>query len=237
VVDAVLFDWGHTLMDWVWDDELLEAGHRAGLEAIGRDEAAVTHRFREAYEHLFWAEGVVDELEYPGLVRQLLGDVGIELDDGELTRFLEAEHAAWTPARRLGAHTHALLDSLRARGLKLALVSNAFDPGWLLRRDLDELGITERIDAAVFSSEVGKRKPHPLIFETALEAVGVPPERALFVGDRLVEDVRGAGELGMRTVQALWFRADEHENGAEPDFQAFTAMDVFNVVRRLNELE
>jgi len=85
----------------------------------------------------------------------------------------------------------------------------------------------------VFSSGVGIRKPHAPIFERALEALGVRPDRALFVGDRLYEDVRGAGELGMTTVQALWFRADEHPDGREPDFQAFTMHDVLNVVRRL----
>jgi FMN phosphatase YigB (HAD superfamily) len=53
------------------------------------------------------------------------------------------------------------------------------------------------------------------------------------VGDRRYEDVRGAGELGMTTVQALWYRADDDERGVEPDFEAFTPMDVLNVVRRL----
>jgi FMN phosphatase YigB (HAD superfamily) len=62
----------------------------------------------------------------------------------------------------------------------------------------------------------------------------VPAEETLFVGDRLYEDVRGAAELGMTTVQALWFRAEETPDGAEPDFQAFTQMDVLNIVRRLN---
>jgi putative hydrolase of the HAD superfamily len=95
------------------------------------------------------------------------------------------------------------------------------------------MGVAERLDFSVFSSEVGMRKPHPAIFERALAALGVEPQRALFVGDRLYEDVRGAGELGMTTVQALWFRADEHPEGREPDFQAFTQMDVLNVVRRL----
>src|SRR5207248_5410145 len=97
-----------------------------------------------------------EEHEYPGLVRQLLGDFGVEVDDEELTRFLEAEHAAWNPARQLAAHTPALLESLRERGLKLGLVSNAFDPGWLLRGDFDQMGLAERLDFAVFSSEVGK---------------------------------------------------------------------------------
>ena len=224
-------------MEFAYDPSLVEAGQRAGLEALGRDglpEAdAITARFREHYEPMFWQPGTLEEIEYPGLVRELLGHFGIELSDEELGRFLEAEHAAWEPARILGSTTHALLESLRSRGLRLGLVSNAFDPGWLLHRDLDQMGIAERIDFAVFSSEVGKRKPHPAIFERALEALEVAPAEAMFVGDRLYEDVRGAGELGMTTVQAVWFRADEHLGGGEPDFQAFTQMDVLNFADRL----
>ena len=234
---AVLFDWGHTLMDWVPDERLLEAGHRAGLNALAREslpavDALATH-FRERYEPLLWAPGTIEEIEYPGLVRSLLRDFDVEVTDEELARFLEAEHAAWQPARRLAATSHALLDALRGRGLSLGIVSNAFDPGWLLQRDLEQMDLAARLDVAVFSSEVGYRKPHPLIFERALAALGVEPEHALFVGDRLYEDVRGASELGMTTVQALWFRADEHPDGAEPDFQAFTQMDVLNFVDRL----
>jgi len=148
-------------------------------------------------------------------------------------RFLAAEHAAWEPARLVGAQTHALLDSLRERRLLTGLVSNAFDPGWLLHEDLARMGLAERLDAAVFSSEVGMRKPHPAIFEEVLSRLGVGAGEALFVGDRRYEDMRGAKELGMTTVLALWFRADDDERGAEPDFEAFTPMDVLNVVRRL----
>jgi len=237
MLKAVLFDWGDTLMEFGYDPALLEAGQRAGLEALGRDglpEAdAITAHFREHYEPLFWVPGTLEEIEYPGLVRELLGHFGIELADDELDRFLEAEHAAWNPSRVLGATTHALLESLRARGLRLGLVSNAFDPGWLLHCDLEQMGVAERIDFAVFSSEVGKRKPHPEIFERALEALEVAPAEAMFVGDRLYEDVRGANEVGMTTVQAVWFRADEHPEGGEPDHQAFTQMDVLNFADRL----
>ena len=69
-------------------------------------------------------------------MRRLLGEFDIEVDDDELDRFLEAEHAAWRPACQLASTTHALLESLRERGLKLGLVSNAFDPPDLLHRDL-----------------------------------------------------------------------------------------------------
>ena len=237
MLEAVLFDWGDTLMQFAYSPELVSAGHRAGLEAIGRgdfpDVETVTARFREEYEPLFWAPGTIEEIEYPQLVRRLLADFGVEIDDEVLGRYLEAEHRAWEPARILAANTHPLLEALRERGLKLGLVSNAFDPGWLLHRDLEQMGLAQRLDFSVFSSEIGLRKPHPAIFEHALGALGVEPERTLFVGDRLFEDVRGAAELGMTTVQALWFRADEHPDGAEPDHRAFTQLDVLNVVRRL----
>jgi putative hydrolase of the HAD superfamily len=237
VLKAVLFDWGDTLMDFRYDEELVETAFRAGLAALERDEMAraadITAHFRERFEPLFWAPGTIEEIEYPGLIREALSHFEVEVSDEELARFLEAEHAAWAPARVLGATTHALLDSLRERGLHLGLVSNAFDPGWLLQRDLADMGLSDRLDVAVFSSEVGKRKPHPEIFERALDALGVQPEEALFVGDRLYEDIRGAGELGMTTVQALWFRADDHPEGGEPNYEAFTQMDVLNIADRL----
>jgi putative hydrolase of the HAD superfamily len=237
MVDAVLFDWGDTLFHFAYDEALLEAGWEAGLASLdrdglpGHDESAA--RFREKYMPLLWVPGSVDEVEYPEMVREVLEGFGVELDHDELERFLEAEHSAWDPARELGAHTHALLDSLRGRGLRTGLVSNAFDPGWLLHRDLERMGLAERLDVAVFSSEVGKRKPHPTIFQAALERLGVDPARTLFVGDRRYEDVRGAKELGMTTVQALWFRVDDDERGVDPDYEAYTPMDVLNVVRRL----
>jgi HAD superfamily hydrolase (TIGR01509 family) len=237
-VDAVLFDWGDTLFHFAYDESLLEAGWEAGLTAIGRDDELPAHdetaaHFRERYFPLLFVPGSVEEVEYPGMIREVLGEFGVSVSDEELRRFLEAEHAAWVPARQMGAQSHALLDSLRERGLKTGLVSNAFDPGWLLHEDLQRMGLSERLDTAVFSSEVGKRKPHPLPFEIALSRLGAAPERSVFVGDSLSADIAGAGALGMTTVQALWFRVDEDEVDVEPDHEAFTPMDVLNVVRRL----
>jgi HAD superfamily hydrolase (TIGR01509 family) len=235
VLAAVLFDWGDTLMRWDFDHGLLAAGHRAGIEQLGLEpDARVTARFVDEYLPGLWAPGMLEEVQYAGLVRCLLGEFGIEPDDEALDLFLEAEHRAWAPARRLASTTHTLLETLRDRGLRLGLVSNALDPPWLLHRDLADFGVAERLDAAVFSSEVGWRKPHAAIFERALELTGEDAARTLMVGDRLREDVGGAAALGMTTCQALWFRADESGAGPKPDFQAFTQMDVLRVVERLS---
>ena len=234
MLDAVLFDWGDTLMRWAPEPELVVAGHEAGLRAIGRSPVpALTERFRDAYLPLFWLPGTLEELEYPAQVHALLDEFGIVVSDAELELFLEAEHAAWQPARQLAATTHALLETLRERGLKLGVVSNAIDPPGLLHRDLAQFGVAGLLDVAVFSSEVGWRKPHAAIFERALQRLGVEASRTLFVGDTLASDIAGAAAVGMRTCQALWFRVDENHAAPEADFQAFTQMDVLTIVKRL----
>ncbi|MET0260397.1 MAG: hypothetical protein ABW227_04830, partial [Gaiellaceae bacterium] len=78
MLDAVLFDWGDTLMQFVYSPELVAAGHRAGLAAIGQEERPeLTEHFREEYEPLFWAPGTIEEIEYPPLVLRLLRDFEI----------------------------------------------------------------------------------------------------------------------------------------------------------------
>ena len=238
MLEAVLFDWGSTLMDFVWDDALVEEGHRAGLRALGRDDpeelARLSAHFRERYLPLLHAPGTLEEVEYPGLVRELLAHFGIEASDDELNRYLEAEHEAWDPAMQVG------VDERRAaRGAPEPRTQDRAG----LERDRPRAGCS----ASTSSGRAWRRTSTPSSSprrsasasrtrrstRRALSELGVAPERTLFVGDRLVEDVRGPAELGMTTVQAIWFRADENPDGIEPDYQAFTQMDVLNVVERL----
>jgi putative hydrolase of the HAD superfamily len=232
VLEAVLFDWGGTLMQFEWDDELLASGHRAGLAALGRagEAPAFSTRFVDEKLPALRAPGAAARLDYGDELRDLLGPLG----DNELVRFLDAEHAAWRPARALVGSAHALLESLRGRGLRLGVVANTWpDPPRLVRRELDELGVTSRVDAIVLSGEVGWRKPHPAIFARAAAELEIALENSLFVGDRLADDVQGAAAVGMTTVQALWFRVDDDAADAEPDYLAFIPVDVLSIVRRL----
>jgi HAD superfamily hydrolase (TIGR01509 family) len=225
VLEAVLFDWTNTLVEFTWDDDLLVAGHEAALAAIGReDDGGFTDRYRPVV-----LERATTTDDYGGLLRSLLGD----LSDDEVDRFIDAEHAVWQPAHALLESAHALLESLRSRGLKTGIVANSWpEPGRVLRADLDALGLSQLFDVCVFSSDVGFAKPAPEIFMRALDQIGVNPLAAMHVGDSLTGDVQAAANLGMTTVQALWFKADD-TSGIEPDFMAFTAMDVLNAVRRL----
>ena len=124
LLDAVLYDWGNTLMQWASNPELLDAGHAAGLRALGREPApALTARFREtAWLPRLLRPGTLEGIDYAAVVRGALAEAGIVVDDEELARFLDAEHSAWQPARMLASTTHALLDALRESGLRLGLL-------------------------------------------------------------------------------------------------------------------
>jgi putative hydrolase of the HAD superfamily len=226
LIEAVLFDWSNTLVHFTWDDDLLIAGHRHALAAIGRDDdhAAFTERYRQ----VVLVEATPGD-DYRELLRQLLGP----LDEREVDAFVDAEHETWEEATQALASGPALLEALRSRGVKTGVVANSWpEPGRLLRRDAERLGLAPLLDVQVYSSEVGVRKPAPEIFLHALAELQVEPHGAMYVGDRLETDVAGAANLGMTTVQALWFTADD-TSGIEPDFMAFTPMDVLNAVRRL----
>jgi HAD superfamily hydrolase (TIGR01509 family) len=236
VIRAVLFDWGNTLVAWEFDPELLVAGHRAGLDALGLDPAPSYAPTQETFTAAY-SEGVLpalrapreQEIDYAAAVGELLRELGCDADDAAVWRFLVAEQRVWRPAHQLGPSSLSLLDAVHERGLATGLVSNLFDPPALLRTLFGELGLLERLDAIAVSAEIGLRKPHPAIFEHALGALGVRPNEAVMVGDRLREDVGGAQALGMRTIQAQWFAADGGD-GPMPDGRAPTPHDVLRLV-------
>jgi putative hydrolase of the HAD superfamily len=53
---------------------------------------------------------------------------------------------------------------------------------------------------ALSSADHGYMKPHPSIFEAALERIGAVPAQSVMVGDSLIHDIEGARQMGMRAV-------------------------------------
>jgi putative hydrolase of the HAD superfamily len=111
----------------------------------------------------------------------------------------------WEVSENFELYEDALpvLEELRAADLRLGLVSNGI-------RDLNEFVAHHKldVDAIVGSRAHGYVKPHPTIFQSALQQLGVEPVDAVMVGDSLEEDVEGARALGMRAI--LIDRDDRH---------------------------
>jgi putative hydrolase of the HAD superfamily len=104
---------------------------------------------------------------------------------------------AWEHAHHFDLFDDVLptLDALRARGLRLGLLSNT-------ARDLDLFVAHHKlsVDAVLTSRLHGKTKPHEGIFLRMLELLGVGPNEAAMVGDTVEDDIEGARRVGMRAV-------------------------------------
>ena len=114
--------------------------------------------------------------------------------------------------------TLPVLAELRAHGLKIGLVSNTGRDlvAFVAHHALD-------VDAALGSATHGKTKPHPAIFQAALDELGVSAEEAAMVGDSPEDDIEGARALGMRA-----FLVDRDDRFPEvedrlPDLRALPA--------------
>lgn len=98
-----------------------------------------------------------------------------------------------------------VLDRLRDDGCELAVISNTFVPGFVMDRHLRELSLIDRFNVRVYSSDVGYRKPDRRIFDLTLDRLGIPADRAVYVGDLPHIDVLGARRAGMA---AVWMNRD-----------------------------
>ena len=126
----------------------------------------------------------------------LVAELGLSDPSGSLAQFITegfTRHAWWKPY----AEAESVLKELKSMGFKIAVIANARD---LVLGRLDQVGLTHLFDSITFSDEVGVPKPDPLIFRTALERVGVQPQEAIHIGDRMKEDVEGATAAGINAV-------------------------------------
>lgn len=121
----------------------------------------------------------------------------------------------------------AALDRLAAAGVRTALVSDAGADdvaGWI------RSPLRERLDAVVFSYQLGVRKPDARIYRRALDAIGARPDETIFVGDGGSDEHRGARAVGMQTVLVTrflrtWFphKIDERRPHADFEFEDVAA--------------
>lgn len=233
---AVLFDYGHTLIHF---DErphaaLLDAYRRVNdllREQLDREipqaqvmiesvSMSVDQAIQRDYE-----AGREEEVEIATLYDASLRQIGLELNPELIERVMELEQEGWIGSVHVGRDVVATLEAIRGEGLKLGLVSNAAYLPRLMVGQLRALGLEKYFDGITFSSGIGWRKPHPAIYRDVLNKIGVEPVEAVFVGDRLKEDVRGPQRLGMRAVLLREWRQEEDPDGVA-DF----------VIDRLGEL-
>jgi putative hydrolase of the HAD superfamily len=155
-------------------------------------------------------------------VRLLLECLGLDggvSTDGGLTDTLEEAYCLpiLSAMPILNAGARDVLETLQARGLRLALICNTGrTPGKMLRLVLERVGLAPFLSVLSFSDEIGLRKPHPEIFHRTVSALGVAAAEAAHVGDDVTTDVAGARGAGVRAIHLCHSTSvSRHSDGAE----------------------
>jgi epoxide hydrolase-like predicted phosphatase len=189
VIDAVLFDYGgvltgpvkHSIASWLASDGIEPTSFSRTLHAwLSRDaeDGTPIHRLET---------GELSVADFEALLAAELRttDGRAVAPEGILSRLfagMQPDPAMFT-----------LAEELRATGLKVGLLSNSWANTYPRAR-IDAL-----LDPVVISGEVGLRKPHAAIYELALDRLGVPADRVLFIDDA-EPNVLGARTVGLHAL-------------------------------------
>jgi FMN phosphatase YigB (HAD superfamily) len=216
MVQAVTFDFWNTLM-WeepgslkekrleVWADSLAKLGVVVDREQLERTHDAAHQEYVDS-----WTAGrqfrVEEAVEH--MLERLEGDREADTERALLDGFSEG-------GRRAAIHAsdgvHECLETLEGADVRMGIVCDiGLTPSPVVCELLERAGLLRFFDGMSFSDEVGHYKPARAIFEHALAGLGgVPPERAVHVGDRLRTDVGGAVAMGMTAVRYNGVYEDE----------------------------
>ena len=202
-IRGVLFDWGGTI---VRDDSLLVGAPAAAVASFARNRLEVEVSDAD-FERAFTAvlpEYRPGDTENAPHITRLLGAaftwLGLAVGAGDVEACARIFFRESTHGVSVYDDARALLASLKVRGYRTGIVTNAIFPASLFEPKVNELGLAGYIDSFVASADVGLAKPNPSPFLKALSAIGLEPHEALFVGDMAATDIAGARAAGMRAV-------------------------------------
>ncbi len=241
-VEAVVFDWGGTLTPW-HDVDLPEQWRVFAREVHGvpvdspevseadLDEA---HRLADrilAVEADAWGRGRQEHSS--ASLAEILDAAGVDAEHDRHHLALAAYRRFWEPHTLTDPQVLPLWTGLRERGIRVGVLSNTIWTRDYHREIFARDGVLDLVDADVYSSEIDHVKPHPEAFRTVCRELGVEPQAAVYVGDRMFEDVHGPQQVGMRAIWVPHSVLPEDQQvtvTAVPDGHAHELLDVLAIV-------
>ncbi len=203
-IRAVFLDAGYTLLfprlELIIAD-LKESGYAASPE----DFHAAERLAKQKLDEWLWPQIRADEIPkqidfyfWGEYLREFIRRLGTpENARGELTQRLIEGFQNIQLWSRVMPETPALLERLEAQGYYLGVISNSTGA---LEGQLVRLGLARYFKTILDSAIVGIQKPHPEIFNLALERAAVQGSEAIYVGDTNATDMGGAQLAGLTGV-------------------------------------
>jgi HAD superfamily hydrolase (TIGR01549 family) len=206
MLKVVLFDLGNTLIyfDSTWPEVTAQAD-QAMYSFLVQSGYKLDESFPLTYNlriEQYYQERETEFIEYTAkmFLRDLMKEYGYDHVPEEIIKNAMAENFAvsqthWQPE----ADALPVLEQLKDAGYHLGAISNAFD-AQDVRTLIDKGHFAPFFEITLISAEVGVRKPHPRIFQIALDYFQARPEETVMVGDTLGADILGANHIGISSV-------------------------------------
>lgn len=208
LVQGIIFDFDYTLatptqlVARLWEEGARAA--EAYMRSTGMDlpdnfhtNIIETRRFAEEKSEEEREEHLADDAM--SFLLQFFGYPASRMDPAVLRTAVDLFYAPEMTAWKLRPGARELLETLRSQGYKMALLAN-YNCDRVFQRTIDYLGIREYFDLCLCSGSVEYRKPDTRYFQIVLDHWRVLPYEVVVVGDSLVNDIKGAIDLGSQAV-------------------------------------
>lgn len=198
-VTHVFFDLDHTLWDFEKNSQLTFAQilPQNGVETSLADFMEVYRPINFAYWKAYRESRITKATLRYNRLRHTFDALGIQVEDEIINRLSDEYIGRLSSFGNLLPQALEVLEYLNPR-YSLHIITNGFQE--IQDKKLLNSGIMEFFKVVVNSEMAGVKKPHPKIFEMALEMASAQPENSVMIGDNLEADIQGAHELGFKTI-------------------------------------
>lgn len=197
MLKSVVFDFDGTLASFTDADELCLKALYSQCRAKCSESEFIDQAVEEIIKfHSLVSNGQIDALlMHEVRLKNLFKSFSLQWDDKYLRFYKELLISHTKPYKGVVE----LLTGIKKRGIKLGLISNAYDYEEQYER-IKNSYLEKFFDEIVISGEVGAAKPDPEIFKIMLEKLNLLPEESVYIGDTEKYDIKGANNAGMHSI-------------------------------------
>lgn len=153
--------------------------------------------------------------DFNEVVRGIAAGMGLHVDYERAAQLWDAWNlGGQILGRTMFEDAYETLNWLRDNGVRIGCITNRVFGGPRFAEEVRELGLDRYFETLAVSCDLGYMKPHPRIYEIALDAMGVAANATAMVGDSLRADVQGSQAQGMT---AIWRRVRKPDPPHEPE--------------------
>jgi putative hydrolase of the HAD superfamily len=195
----------------------------------GRDENDVLGISKEQWEEcaedvtLYLERAIGKETNPQKIIESIIKKSEIKASDNQINEILELRKNRFQKSLiDVDCKVLEVLSDIKKSGKRLCLISNAevIDVMYWKQSPLSNF-----FDYAVFSYKVGYVKPQSEIYHIGLNKMNTIPEKSVFIGDGGSNELRGAKELGMKTILSGYFLEKERKGQAITNFADYSIKD------------